>query len=274
MIGSPKVQASRSASAAGGPAMLEIRDISISFGGLVALSHIGFSVEEREIKAIIGPNGAGKTTLLNIISGVYAPDSGEVSLFGKKISRLTPARIAKQGISRTFQHVELFGNMTVLENVMVGRHLKSGAGFFASGLKLPFAAREEKEIKGKSEEILEYIGLSHRAGERASNLPIGEERILEIGRALATEPKLLLLDEPASGLNEAETACLTDFIKRLRDEKGITIILVEHDMGLVMSLSERIVVLDFGEKLAEGSPAEIKGNKLVIDAYLGAEDIL
>jgi branched-chain amino acid transport system ATP-binding protein len=254
--------------------MLEIRNIGISFGGLVALADINFTVEEREIKAIIGPNGAGKTTLLNIISGIYTPDKGDVAFLGKSISRLSPAKIAKKGISRTFQHVALFGTMTVLENIMVGRHLNTRAGFIASGLKLPFAAREEKGIKKKSEEVLEYIGLKHRTNERASNLPIGEERILEIGRALATEPKLLLLDEPASGLNEAETIALTGFIKRLRDEKGLTIILVEHDMGLVMNLSEQIVVLDFGEKIAEGSPEEIKSNKLVIDAYLGAEDII
>lgn len=253
--------------------MLEIKNIGLNFGGLVALDNISFTVEEREIKAIIGPNGAGKTTLLNIVSGIYTSDKGDVVFLGKKINRLSPARISKRGISRTFQHVALFGTMTVLENVMVGRHLKSRSGFLASGLKLPFAAREEKDIRKKSEEILDYIGLKHRADERASNLPIGEERILEIGRALATGPKLLLLDEPASGLNEAETMALTAFIKRLRDEKGITIILVEHDMSVVMNLSERIVVLDFGEKIAEGSPEEIKGNKLVIDAYLGTEDI-
>ncbi|MCL4490658.1 MAG: ABC transporter ATP-binding protein [Nitrospirae bacterium] len=252
--------------------VLEIKGIGISFGGLVALADITFTVGEREIKAVIGPNGAGKTTLLNIISGIYTPDKGEVAFLGKNISRLSPAKIARRGISRTFQHVELFGTMTVLENIMLGRHLNTRAGFLSSGLKLPPAVKEDRDIKKKSEEVLEYIGLKSRGNERASNLPIGEERILEIGRALATEPKLLLLDEPASGLNETETIALTDFIKRLRDEKGLTIILVEHDMGLVMNLSEKIVVLDFGEKIAEGNPAEIKSNKLVIDAYLGAED--
>ncbi|MEW6115521.1 MAG: ABC transporter ATP-binding protein [Nitrospirota bacterium] len=254
--------------------MLEVRNIGKNFGGLVALRDINFIVAEREIRAIIGPNGAGKTTLLNIVSGIYPPDQGEVMLSGKKISSLSPVKIARKGISRTFQHVELFGSMTVLENVMLGRHVKTGAGFIASGLKLPFVLREEQKIRRKSEEILEYIGLAHRKDEPASNLPIGEERILEIGRALATEPKLLLLDEPASGLNEAETLQLTSSIKQLRDEKGITIILVEHDMGLVMNLSERITVLDFGEQLAEGTPEEIRNNKLVIDAYLGAEDIV
>lgn len=253
--------------------MLGINGISKHFGGLLALDDISFSVEPLEIKALIGPNGAGKTTLLNIVSGVYPPDKGTVALSGVEISGLAPSKIARRGVSRTFQHVDLFGAMTVLENIMVGRHLKTRAGFLASGLTLPFVRREEREIRKKSEEILEYIGLAHRAEELAANLPIGEERVLEIGRALATEPKLLLLDEPASGLNEAETIALTRFIKRLRDERGITIMLVEHDMGLVMNLSERIVVLDFGEKIAEGTPSEIRGNKLVIDAYLGVEDI-
>lgn len=252
--------------------LLEVKNVSKSFGGLVALDNITFTVQEAEIKALIGPNGAGKTTLLNIISGIYSPDNGDIVFNGENISGSAPAKIALKGISRTFQHVELFGNMTVLENVMAGRYLKTKSGFISSGLKLPSALREEKEIKKKSGEVLEYIGLKNRENELASNLPIGDERMLEIGRALATRPKLLLLDEPASGLNEAETIRLTSFIQRLRDEQGITIILVEHDMGLVMNLSENIVVLDFGEKIAEGSPEEIKNNKLVIDAYLGAED--
>lgn len=253
--------------------MLEVKGIWKTFGGLVALEDISFRVDAGEIRAIIGPNGAGKTTLLNIISGIYPSDKGEILFMDKPISRLSSAKIAKKGVSRTFQHVELFGHMTVLENVMVGRHPRTRAGFISSGLRLPHAVREDREIQKKSKEILEYVGLRNRANELASNLPIGEERILEIGRALATEPKLLLLDEPASGLNEAETKSLSGFIRRLRGELSLTIILVEHDMKLVMDISDNIVVLDFGEKLAEGRPEEIKNNKLVIDAYLGEEDV-
>lgn len=253
--------------------MLEVKGIWKTFGGLVALEDISFSVDAGEIRAIIGPNGAGKTTLLNIISGIYPSDKGEILFSGASINRMSPARIAKKGVSRTFQHVELFGHMTVLENIMVGRHPRTRAGFISSGLRLPHAVREDREIQKKSKEILEYVGLENRENELASNLPIGEERILEIGRALATEPKLLLLDEPASGLNEAETRSLSDFIRRLRGELNLTIILVEHDMKLVMDISDNIVVLDFGEKLAEGRPEEIKNNKLVIDAYLGEEDV-
>jgi branched-chain amino acid transport system ATP-binding protein len=253
--------------------LLEIKNIWKSFGGLVALEDISFPVSSGEIKAIIGPNGAGKTTLLNIISGIYPPDRGDIVFKGSSIRKMSPSKIAKKGISRTFQHVDLFGHMTVLENIMVGRHLRTKAGFISSGIRLPQTIKEEREIIKKSEELLDYIGLKNRANEDASNLPIGEERILEIGRAIATEPKLLLLDEPASGLNEAETKDLSVFIKRLRSELDITIILVEHDMKLVMDISDNIVVLDFGEKLAEGRPDEIKNNKLVIDAYLGEEDI-
>jgi branched-chain amino acid transport system ATP-binding protein len=251
---------------------LEIRDITKTFGGLVALEDISFDIPSGLIKALIGPNGAGKTTLLNIISGIYPPDKGSVTYRGRPVHGLSPSEIARLGISRTFQHVELFGNMTVLENIMVGRHVRTKAGLIACGLRLPSARKEEAEIRRQSEEVLHYIGLSHRRDEKASSLPIGEERILEIGRALATEPTLLLLDEPASGLNEAETIELSKFIKRLRDERSLTILLVEHDMRLVMDISDEIVVLDFGKMIAEGSPEEIQNNKLVIDAYLGEDD--
>jgi len=252
--------------------MLHIENITKYFGGLTALEDISFFVKEGIIEAIIGPNGAGKTTLLNIISGIYAPDKGSVRFKGLEINNTSPYQIAKAGISRTFQHVELFGNMTVLENIMVGRYLRTKAGLFACGFRLPSASAEERAIKRDSEQILEYIGLSHRRNEKASSLPIGEERKLEIGRAIATEPSLLLLDEPASGLNEVETSDLSFFIKKLRDQKNITIILVEHDMRLVMDISDSIVVLDFGKMLAEGTPHEIQNNKLVIDAYLGEDE--
>ena len=252
--------------------MLNIKGIWKSFGGLMALRHINFDVKEGDIKALIGPNGAGKTTLLNIISGIYQPDKGEVFFLGKNISNLPSTKIARKGISRTFQHVELFGNMTVLENIMVGRYVKSRAGFFSSGFKLPYVMKEEKEIQRKSEEILEYINLGQRKDELASNLPIGEQRILEIGRALATEPRLLLLDEPAAGLNIRETRNLGEIIKKIREELKITIVIVEHDMDLVMRISDWITVLNFGEIIAEGTPLEVQKNPEVIVAYLGDEE--
>lgn len=252
--------------------MLRVKGIWKSFGGLLALRNVNFHVNDGDIGALIGPNGAGKTTLLNVVSGIYTPDKGEIIFVGDKIRGLQPTKIARRGISRTFQHVELFGNMTVLENVMVGRYLKTSSGFISSGLKLPFVIKEEKDIRKKSEEILEYINLGHRKDELASNLPIGEQRTLEIGRALATEPRLLLLDEPAAGLNIRETRILGELIKKIKEEKGITIVLVEHDMDLVMRICDRISVLNFGEVIATGTPSEIQKHPDVIAAYLGVEE--
>ncbi|MFZ3136810.1 MAG: ABC transporter ATP-binding protein [Thermodesulfovibrionales bacterium] len=252
--------------------MLNIKEIWKSFGGLMALRHVSFDVREGDIKALIGPNGAGKTTLLNIVSGIHQPDKGDVFFSGEKIVNVAPARIARKGISRTFQHVELFGNMTVIENIMVGQYAKTRAGFLSSGFKLPFVMKEEREIQRKSEEILEYINLGQRKDEPASNLPIGEQRTLEIGRALATGPRLVLLDEPAAGLNIKETRNLGEIIKKIRDELKITVVLVEHDMDLVMGISDSITVLNFGEVIAEGTPLEIQKNRDVIVAYLGEEE--
>lgn len=252
--------------------LLSIRSLGKTFGGLTALSSVDFDVEEGEIRALIGPNGAGKTTLVNIVSGVYQPDSGEILFHGEKISGMSPVTIARKGISRTFQQVELFGNMSVLENIMVSREAKGRAGFFASGLRLPFAREREKRAREKSEEILSYINLSHRREECAANLPIGEQRILEIGRALSTDPRLLLLDEPAAGLNIRETRSLGEMIRRIRDELKVTIVLVEHDMDLVMGISDTVTVLNFGKVIAEGTPLEVQRNPDVILAYLGEEE--
>lgn len=252
--------------------MLAINTIGKSFGGLIALNNVSFRVDGGSISALIGPNGAGKTTLLNIISGIFPPDIGKISFSGTTISDLPATKIARAGISRTFQQVELFGDMTVLENVMVGRYSRTRSGFISSGLRLPFVRKEERETRDRSLGILDYIGLRSRKDELASNLPLGEQRILEIGRALATEPGLLLLDEPAAGLNIRETRSLSEMIVRLRNEKKITILLVEHDMDLVMRISDRIAVLNFGEIIADGTPLEVQKNQAVISAYLGTEE--
>lgn len=251
--------------------MLEISGITQIFGGVTALDDVSFFIAGGGITGVIGPNGAGKTTLFNIISGIYTQTSGSVALEGRDVSGLAPERLARLGMVRTFQNIELFGGMTVRENVMVGRHSKSSSGLLACALKLPWAVAEEWRIREQALKWLDFTGISDLADITAGNLPFGKGRLLEIARALAVEPRIILMDEPAAGLNSHETNALAQLIRRISD-LGITVVLVEHDMELVMEICDRIVVLNLGRKLAEGKPREIQENKAVIAAYLGEDD--
>ena len=254
--------------------ILDIKDFSMVFGGLRAVDHVDMHIDEGEIVALIGPNGAGKTTLFNCVTGVYTPSEGDITISNQdghviKINGKKPNKITELGLARTFQNIRLFNSMTALENVMIGRHPKLKAGIFGAIFRDKKTREEEERVIQDSLEILKKLDLAKYANEPASSLPYGEQRLLEIARAMATEPQLLLLDEPAAGMNPQETRELDETITRIRDEEGITILLIEHDMSLVMSLSERIYVLDYGKLIAQGSPEEVKTNPAVIKAYLG-----